>query len=264
MNMYSSESEGFMVKRMMGQARVRSIWAGVLIAAVIASGMWLGRGMAEETDEPLVRAMEAVGIEADMVTIDLWGRFNHLAGDKKKQAELADGIALLGGQDAEEHEEVRAGRTIIRRSVGSRGSYMTVAVSENLRPKDAPEVCLAVRLTGDGSRMAEAVSRAESIASIGENFGGNIARNTCLRGRISGKLKSTEKKQHLEKILTQLDAQMITIQERNRYVSCTAYAPNLADAVQVSGEKVNLHIVFRDSEDGTDVYIASPILMMEY
>ena len=51
-----------MVKRMMGQARVRSIWAGILIAVVIASGMWLERGMAEEADEPLVRAMEAVGI----------------------------------------------------------------------------------------------------------------------------------------------------------------------------------------------------------
>ena len=141
---------------------------------------------------------------------------------------------------------------------------MAVVVAENLCGDDGREVCLTVRLTGARAYVAKLEERAERIAQTGENFGGKMARNTCLRGRISGKLKCKQKTDYMEKILMHLGAQMITIQKHDQFVTCTAYAPQLGDAVQLGGADVNVNIVLRDSGEDTMVYLGTPLLMMEY
>ena len=141
---------------------------------------------------------------------------------------------------------------------------MAVVVAENRCGNEGREVCLSVRLTGAKSDQAKLAERAEEITRAGENFGGKMARNPCLRGRIRGKLKCKEKTDHIEKILTHLGAQMITIQNSKRYVTCTAYAPQIAGAVQLRGEQVNVNIALRESGEDTMVYLGTPLLMMEY
>ena len=64
--------------------------------------------------------------------------------------------------------------------------------------------------------------------------------------------------------MTHLGAKMVSIQNGERYVTCTAYAPKLGDAVQLGGENVNLNIVLRDREEDTLVCLGTPLLMMEY
>lgn len=236
--------------------------AAVLAAAV--GSLSLPSGMAERADEPLLRALSAIGAEAEMVTVDLWGRFDHMAGDRHRMAELADRVMMTDGRDADAYTEECRGQHIMRRTVGDKSLNLTAAVAENIVPTGASEVCLAVRVSGEAARYDEVSARAEEITAIGEIFGGNIARNTCLRGYVNVKLKSTEKTRHLETILAQMDAQMITIQESDQYTVCTAYTPSIESAVQIGGDRINLQIVLRDSERGTEVYLGSPILMMEY
>jgi len=252
-----------MVKRTIGQTTWR-VWVVAVILAAVTGGTYVNRGMALAVDTPMADAAGSVGVKIDMVTIDMWGRFHHLAGDKRKQEALADAVAVLGGECVISYEEMRGGRGLIRRCSRSGESNMAVVVAENLCGDDGREVCLTVRLSGTRDDMAELMLRAEEIVRTGENFGGNMARNTCLRGRISGKLKCKEKTDHIENILAHLGARKITIQNSKRYVTCTAYAPNLAEAVQLSGEQVNLNIALRDSGDNTMVYLGTPLLMMEY
>lgn len=251
------------MKRMMGQTMWR-VWVVAVILLALIGGTYGNRGRAEAVEMPMISAVESVGAKVDMVTIDMWGRFDHLAGDKEKQEELADAIAALDGACMSSYEEMRGGRRMIRRSCLRQDSMMAVVVAENRCGNEGREVCLSVRLTGAKSDQAKLAERAEEITRAGENFGGKMARNTCLRGRISGKLKCKEKTDHIEKILTHLGAQMITIQNSKRYVTCTAYAPQIAGAVQLSGEQVNVNIALRESGEDTMVYLGTPLLMMEY
>ena len=234
----------------------------VLVAVII--GTYEKHSMARAVEMPMVDAVESVGATVDMVTIDMWGRFDHLAGDKAKQTSLADAIAELDGAPVSAYEEMRGERHMIRRSCLRQDTKMAVVVAENSCGDDEREVCLTVRMTGARAEVAKLAELAERIMRSGENFGGKIAINTCLRGRISGKLKCKEKTDHIEKILAHLNARKITIQNSTRYVTCTAYAPKLGDAVQLSGEQVNLNIAIRDSGDSTMVYLGTPLLMMEY
>lgn len=237
------------------------ICGACVVASLLAAGT-LAYGASQAGEEPLRSAMAKANITAESVTLDLWGRFDSLAGDTARQRELADEIAT--GMVAESVEEVRAGCRQIRRSGQLGEGYMTLAVAENITPKGAGEVYLAVRLTGKMDELDALTLRSEQIMVIGENFGGNIAINTCLRGYISGKLKSTEKTAYLERLLASLGARAVKTDTHERYISCTAYTPRLAEGVRLSGENINLHIVFRDCGERMEVYLATPIVMAEY
>lgn len=237
------------------------ICGACVVASLLVAGS-LTYGASQEREEPLCSAMAKANITAESVTLDLWGRFDSLAGDTARQRELAEAIAT--GMTAESTEEVRAGCRQIRRSGQLDEGYMTLAVAENITQKGAGEVYLAVRLTGEIGELADLIRRSEQIMVIGENFGGNIAINTCLRGYISGKLKSTEKTAYLERLLASLGAKAVKTDTHERYISCTAYTPRLAESVRLSGENINLHIVFRDCGERTEVYLATPIVMAEY
>lgn len=250
---------------MIGRARRRLWWAvsvGALSFALV-SGV-IGHGASQQAEEPLATAMAGAGITAQEVTIDLWGRFDDMAGDCVRQTALADRVAEAMDNEVKSCEEVRAGRKLIRRSGLVAGGHMAVAVAENITPHGVGEVCLAVRLTGGRESLADLMVCSEQIMAIGENFGGNIAINTCLRGYISGKLKSTEKTAYRDELLTRLNAKMVSADTNERYIGCTAYSPELAGAVRLGGENINLHIILRDTEERTEVYIGSPLLMMEY
>lgn len=224
----------------------------------------LGQGASQKVEEPLASAMVGAGIVIEEATIDLWGRFDQYSGDKANQTALADRVAELITGDISVREEVRAGRKMIRRSGAFAGGNLAAVVAENITPSGVGEVCLAVRLTGAKDRLTEMVAHSEQIMAIGENFGGNIAINTCLRGYISGKLKSTEKTACMDELLARLGAKQRDRQIHERYISCTAYTPAIKRAVRLGGENINLHIVFRETEERTEIYVASPILMMEY
>lgn len=248
--------------KMIGEVKDK-LWY-ICSACVVASllAVTLAYGASQVREEPLRSAMAKANITAESVTLDLWGRFDSLAGDTARQRELADEIA--NDMVAESAEDVRAGCRQIRRSGQLKEGYMTLAVAENITQKGAGEVYLAVRLTGKMDELADLALRSEQIMVIGENFGGNIAINTCLRGYISGKLKSTEKTAYLERLLASLGARAVKTDTHERYISCTAYTPRLAEGVWLSGENINLHIVFRDCGERTEVYLATPIVMAEY
>ena len=235
------------------------------VVVMVVVGITYGkRGMAEAVDMPMVGAAESVGAKVDVVTIDMWGRFDHLAGDEEKLSSLADAIAALDGMYVSSYEEMRGRGKMFRRVCREGNVKMAVVVAENRYGAEKREVCLSVRLTATRDDLAELAERAEEIAVTGENFGGKMERNTCLRGRISGKLKCKEKTDCVEKILAHLGAQEVTIQNSKRYVTCTAYAPKLGGAVQLGGENVNLNIALRDSGEDTMIYLGTPLLMMEY
>lgn len=248
-----------------GRAR-RICWWAVSIGALtlcLAVGVF-GRGASQEVEEPLVVAMEGAGITVEEATVDLWSRLDDMAGDEVRQTALADRVAELITGEVRSYDEVRAGRKLIRRSGAVADARMAVAVAENITSSGAGEVCLAVRLSGSRSNIEDIVNAREQIMAIGENFGGKIAINTCLRGYISGKLKSTEKTAYTEALLTRMNAKQVSIDTHERYISCTAYSPDMEGAVRLGGENINLHIVFRETDERTEVYIGAPLLMMEY
>ena len=91
--------------------------------------------------------------------------------------------------------------------------------------------------------------------------------NTCISGEYTKKLKINKYDDILEKILYNMNAEQIDRVEEENFVSITAYSKILhGNYLKYLGNKINLNIGMRYSEDDekTLIYIATPIIKLDY
>ena len=90
---------------------------------------------------------------------------------------------------------------------------------------------------------------------------------TCISGEFYKKLQFDKYNDILEKILYNMNAEEIDRVENNNMVSVTAYSEFLDENyLEYLGSKINLNIVIRysEDEDKTLIYIATPIIKLDY
>jgi len=91
--------------------------------------------------------------------------------------------------------------------------------------------------------------------------------NTCISGEYTKKLQMNKYDDILEKILYNMNAEQIDRVEEENFVSITAYSKILhGNYLEYLGNKVNLNIGMRYSEgdEKTLIYIATPIIKLDY
>ena len=90
---------------------------------------------------------------------------------------------------------------------------------------------------------------------------------TCISGEFYKKLQFDKYNDILEKILYNMNAEEIDRVENNNMVSVTAYSEFLDENyLEYLGSKINLNIGIRysEDEDKTLIYIATPIIKLDY
>ena len=91
--------------------------------------------------------------------------------------------------------------------------------------------------------------------------------NTCISGEYTKKLQINKYDDILEKILYNMNAEEIDRIEEENFVSITAYSKILnGNYLEYLGNKINLNIGMRysEDEDKTLIYIATPIIKLDY
>lgn len=95
----------------------------------------------------------------------------------------------------------------------------------------------------------------------------DIEMNTCISGEYLGKLKVDNYNDILKKILYNMNAKEIDRVEEENFVSITAFSKILKEHnLEYFGRKINLNIGMRYSEDDdkTIIYVATPIIKLDY
>lgn len=91
--------------------------------------------------------------------------------------------------------------------------------------------------------------------------------NTCISGEYTKKLQINKYDDILDKILYNMNAEEIDRIEEENFVSITAYSEILSENyLEYLGNKINLNIGMRysEDEDKTLIYIATPIIKLDY
>lgn len=91
--------------------------------------------------------------------------------------------------------------------------------------------------------------------------------NTCISGEYTKKLQINKYDDILDKILYNMNAEEIDRIEEENFVSITAYSKILSENyLEYLGNKINLNIGMRysEDEDKTLIYIATPIIKLDY
>ncbi|WP_042277570.1 YwmB family TATA-box binding protein [[Clostridium] dakarense] len=91
--------------------------------------------------------------------------------------------------------------------------------------------------------------------------------NTCISGEYTKKLQMNKYDDIFQEILYNMNAKEIDRVEEENFISITAYSKILKDNyLEYLGDKINLNIGMRYSEDDekTIIYIATPIIKLDY
>ncbi|MEG1311821.1 MAG: YwmB family TATA-box binding protein [Romboutsia sp.] len=91
--------------------------------------------------------------------------------------------------------------------------------------------------------------------------------NTCISGEYTKKLQMNKYDDIFQEILYNMNAKEIDRVEEDNFISITAYSKILNDNyLEYLGNKINLNIGMRYSEDDekTIIYIATPIIKLDY
>ena len=91
--------------------------------------------------------------------------------------------------------------------------------------------------------------------------------NTCISGEYTKKLKTNKYDDILDEILYNMNAKEIDRVEEENFISVTAYSKVLHENyLEYLGNKINLNIGMRysEDEDKTLIYIATPIIKLDY
>ncbi|MGL5642731.1 MAG: YwmB family TATA-box binding protein, partial [Paraclostridium sp.] len=90
---------------------------------------------------------------------------------------------------------------------------------------------------------------------------------TCIAGEFGKKLQVYKYDDILEKILYNMNAKEIDRVEDENFISVTAFSKEIkTDYLEYLGNKVNLNIGIRysENEEKTKIYIATPIIKLDY
>ncbi|MGL6105546.1 YwmB family TATA-box binding protein [Romboutsia sp.] len=144
------------------------------------------------------------------------------------------------------HDEENISIIGIKKNNGE--SYIMVDILENKLYKDIVDIYTIIR---------------NSLNKHADN----VYINTCICGEYTKKLQNDKYDDILQKILYNMSAKEIDRVEEDNFISITAYSNILKENnLGYLGDKINLNIGMRYSEndDKTLIYIATPIIKLDY
>jgi hypothetical protein len=90
--------------------------------------------------------------------------------------------------------------------------------------------------------------------------------NSCITGNLVGKRETNQLNDICKKIFSAAEAKTVEGIRDSELISVSAYSPFMDDSINVNGKKVNLNLAIRYNsyEDKTYIWLATPVITVEY
>lgn len=145
-------------------------------------------------------------------------------------------------------------------------SNIAVTIHMLLNQKDStakPEI--SVSMTQYGSTTGLDSIRKKTLSILRKN-NVNPKVNVCIIGRINGKYSASEQNEICEKVFEEIGATKINTVKADQFVSVEAYSQSMETSIQTGEEKTNINVAMRYNslEDKTYIWLATPVITVEY
>jgi hypothetical protein len=106
----------------------------------------------------------------------------------------------------------------------------------------------------------------KEIEKCYSNYGINPEINTCLMGTINGQISNDEAEELKKTVLNDNSISLVEGIRENNLESISAYSPYIDNYIISNNRKVNLNLALRYNkiEDKTYIWLATPVLNIEY
>lgn len=134
-----------------------------------------------------------------------------------------------------------------RNSGSTNQSYITVSVT-----KDSPEL----KLNDTYESLLDVLNKYKIEPKI----------NTCVTGYFEGKLDYNTLNRVSRQIFNDAKAKKVNGITDNNLISVSAYSPGIEKSILINGKRVNMNLAIRYNsyEDKTYIWLATPVITVEY
>lgn len=217
------------------------------------------------SDSMIVKAFNSSGAKLTYSEVYVWGtlksRYKSLDDLKLFADEFSKQIGLSNIEEKREENDYI--RTLELRGING-NDKKTTAVFQ-LSPDKTGESTITVCVTEDLNvnfltKSSETIKQAFKKNNIVSN------ESLCLVGSFDGKLEGAELEEVKNKIFNASQAIKVDYAEDDKYFSVSAYSPLADNYIKVDGKKVNMNLAIRYSsyEDKTYIWLATPVIKVEY
>lgn len=182
---------------------------------------------------------------ADNFESDLGIIQNHLYSKDYINNDFVNKVEIIGVTDDNNNINITA--QISEKNSTSKEAYISVSISTEFKDFELEEIT-------------------ENIKNSFRKHNLEPVLSTCITGYFDGKLDHKSINTVSKNIFKGSNANKVNgIADRN-LISVSAYSPTIGDSINVDGKKINLNFAIRYNsyEDKTYIWIASPVITVEY
>lgn len=146
-----------------------------------------------------------------------------------------------------------------------RGRMVNICAQSARNKKDGEKSYISLSLTL-GPEEFELERIHDNLINVLDKYKIEPELNICITGYFEGRMDYKNLNKVSKKILKSADAKKVNGIAESNLISVSAFAPGIDNSILVNGKKVNMNLAIRYNsyEDRTYIWLATPVITVEY
>lgn len=245
---------------------MKKIWVAFIVLLWGVAGFQIIQGKAAAEENKIIQVFHTVGSEQKTSMVEYYGTYdNEYLPIEKREALLRDIAQKLGitrGLETDRtYEEKRQEISLTKKA---KHAVTTLRFITNEEGKEIKQYMIAsITLDKD---MESAQAHKKKLEKILDEYTKDSRSTANVIGTYDGKLDLDERNEVADGILGDMGARIVTEHRDMQLYTIYAYTTYVSDFVMQEDQAVNVNIAMRynEEEDKTYVYVATPVLGLDY
>lgn len=231
----------------------------IILFTILYTGIYYSRG----DDSVLHNAFFKSGAEFVNSEVYVWSDIDRNNQNSENLLDLADQLAIDLNIKEQDAISKQTDKTIEIKGTSDDGKSVSIITQQSNESGQKSNISINVinRLAGqDINDTADAIKEKLRNSRLKPKV------NTCIIGCFDGKLDYGQMNRISKRILKDAKAKKIDIMSDNNLISISAYSPYIDNNIEVNGKKININLALRYNayEDKTYIWLATPVITIEY
>lgn len=245
---------------------MKKIWVAFIVLLWGVAGFQIIQGKAAAEENKIIQVFHTVGSEQKTSMVEYYGTYDndYLPIEKRESLlrDIAQKLGITRGLETDRtYEEKRQEISLTKKA---KHAVTTIRFITNEEGKEIKQYMIAsITLDKD---MESAQAHKKKLEKILDEYTKDSRSSANVIGTYDGKLDLDERNEVADGILGDMGARIVTEHRDMQLYTIYAYTTYVSDFVMQEDQAVNVNIAMRynEEEDKTYVYVATPVLGLDY
>lgn len=245
---------------------MKKIWVAFIVLLWGVAGFQIIQGKAAAEENKIIQVFHTVGSEQKTSMVEYYGTYDdeYLPIEKREALlrDIAQKLGITRGLETDRTNEEK--RQEISLTKKAKHAVTTLRFITNEEGKEIKQYMIAsIALDKD---MESALAHKKKLEKILGDYTKDSRSSANVIGTYDGKLDLDKRNEVADGIIREMGAKIVTEHRDMKLYTIYAYTTYVSDYVMQEDQAVNVNIAMRynEEEDKTYVYVATPVLGLDY